>query len=179
MASLPFIAALVGVLISATVSDLMVKSGLSLGMARKLPIIIGLAMTVFMLGANYTDSTALVIVFMTIAFFGNGFALITWSLVSALAPERLLGLTGGLFNFIGNLSSTATTIVIGFLVTDIDLAPGIRLHGGEYHRRCAVVCQAPGFVEAPFLGFLSSRGFSRGLVGPFRMDLDGRAVVNC
>jgi ACS family D-galactonate transporter-like MFS transporter len=62
------------VLLSGWVSDLMVKKGLSLGTARKLPIIIGLAMTVFMLGANYTDSSALVIVFMSIAFFGNGFA---------------------------------------------------------------------------------------------------------
>ena len=80
-------------------------------------------MTVFMLGANYTDSSALVIVFMSIAIFGNGFASITWSLVSVLAPERLLGLTGGMFNFIGNLSSIATPVVIGYLVTDIDFAP--------------------------------------------------------
>nr|WP_269668470.1 MFS transporter [Brevibacterium casei] len=107
MASLLLIAALVGELFSGWVSDLMVKKCLSLGTARKLPIIIGLAMTVFMLGANYTDSTALVIVFMSIAFFGNVFAAITWSLVSALAPKRLLGLTGGMFNFIGNHSLTA------------------------------------------------------------------------
>src|SRR5699024_1220003 len=38
------------------------------------------------------------------------------------------------------------------------------------------ICQAPGFVEAPFLGFLSSRGLCRGLVDPFRMDLDRRTV---
>lgn len=104
MASLPFIAALVGVLFSDAVSDLMVKKGLSLGMARKLPMIIGPAMTVFMLGANYTDCSAWVIMFMPIAFFGNRFASITWSLVLASVPERLLGLTGGVFNFIGNLS---------------------------------------------------------------------------
>lgn len=41
MASFPFIAALVGVLLSGWVSDLMVKKGVSLGMARKLPIIGG------------------------------------------------------------------------------------------------------------------------------------------
>src|SRR5699024_786422 len=29
--------------------------------------------------------------------------------------------------------------------------------------RKATKCQAPGFIEAPFLGFLSSRGFCRGL----------------
>lgn len=36
----------------------------------------------------------------------------------------------------------------------------------------------PGFVEAPFLGFLSSRGLCRGLVDPFGMDLDGRSVLD-
>src|SRR5699024_11979559 len=85
MASLPFIAALVGVLLSGWVSDLMVKKGLSLGTAWKLPIIIGLAMTVFMLGANYTDSSAMVIMFMSIAFFSIIFASITWSPVCFLA----------------------------------------------------------------------------------------------
>jgi ACS family D-galactonate transporter-like MFS transporter len=77
-----------------------------------------------MIGANFTDSTAMVIVFLSIAFFGNGLASITWSPVSALAPERLLGLTGGMFNFIGNLSAIATPIVIGLLVTDVSFAPG-------------------------------------------------------
>ncbi len=77
-----------------------------------------------MLGANFTDSTTLVIVFLSIAFFGNGLASITWSLVSALAPTRLIGLTGGMFNFIGNLSSIATPIVIGLMVTDASFAPG-------------------------------------------------------
>ena len=52
MASLPLIAALVGVLLSGWVSDLMERKGLSLGTARKLPIIVGLALTVFMLGGE-------------------------------------------------------------------------------------------------------------------------------
>lgn len=52
----------------------------------------------------------------------QGFGSTTWSLVSALAPERLLGLSGGMFNFIWNLSSIPTRNVIGFLVTDIAFA---------------------------------------------------------
>ncbi|MEN0136404.1 MAG: MFS transporter [Rhodococcus sp. (in: high G+C Gram-positive bacteria)] len=124
LASLPFVAALVGVLFSGVFSDFLLKKGVSLGVARKGPIIVGLLLTVAMIGANFTDSTAMVIVFLSIAFFGNGLASITWSLVSALAPERLLGLTGGMFNFIGNLSSIATPIVIGLLVTDDSFAPG-------------------------------------------------------
>ncbi|WP_265417416.1 hypothetical protein [Brevibacterium spongiae] len=42
--------------------------------------------------------------FIPIAFSGNGFASITWSLVLAAAPERPLGLTGDMFNFTGKLS---------------------------------------------------------------------------
>ncbi|MGH3642227.1 MAG: MFS transporter [Mycobacterium sp.] len=124
LVSLPFIAALVGVLFSGLFSDFLVKRGFSLGAARKGPIVTGLLLTTAMLGANFTDSTALVIVFLSIAFFGNGLASITWSLVSALAPMRLIGITGGMFNFIGNLSSIATPIVIGLIVTDASFAPG-------------------------------------------------------
>lgn len=123
LTSLPFIAALAGVLISGVVSDALLKRGMSLGLSRKLPIVTGLLLSMSMIGAIFTDSTALVIMFMSIAFFGNGLASITWSLVSALAPARLIGLTGGMFNFIGNLSSIATPIVIGVLVTKTDFGP--------------------------------------------------------
>jgi ACS family D-galactonate transporter-like MFS transporter len=112
------------VLFSGVFSDFLLRRGFSLGVARKGPIITGLLLTTAMLGANFTDSTALVIVFLSIAFFGNGLASITWSLVSALAPTRLIGLTGGMFNFIGNLSSIATPIIIGLIVTDASFAPG-------------------------------------------------------
>ncbi|AKT51595.1 MFS transporter [Arsenicicoccus sp. oral taxon 190] len=125
LASLPFLAAFVGVLFSGVLSDWMIRRGASLGTARKVPIITGLLISIAMIGANYTDSTTLVIVFLAIAFFGNGLASITWSLVSALAPARLLGLTGGVFNFIGNLSSIATPLIIGALVTETDFTPAL------------------------------------------------------
>lgn len=123
LASLPFVAALVGVLVSGFLSDLLLRRGASLGLARKGPIVTGLLLTTAMIGANFTDSTALVIVFLSVAFFGNGLASITWSLVSAWAPKRLIGLTGGMFTFIGNLSSIATPIVIGLLVDGSSFAP--------------------------------------------------------
>ncbi|MGP5070962.1 MFS transporter [Arthrobacter rhombi] len=123
LTSLPFIGALIGVLISGFISDWMVRRGKSLGVARKGPIIVGLLLSTVIIGANFTDSTAVIIALMSIAFFGNGLASITWSLVSALAPERLIGLTGGMFNFIGNLSSIATPIVIGLLVTKTSFGP--------------------------------------------------------
>ncbi|PRE58990.1 MFS transporter [Burkholderia multivorans] len=125
LASLPFLAAFVGVLCSGLLSDWLMRRGASQGFARKLPIISGLLISTCIIGANYVTSTGWVIAFMTLAFFGNGFASITWSLVSGLAPARLLGLTGGVFNLIGNLSAIATPIVIGLLVDGADFSRAI------------------------------------------------------
>ena len=125
LASLPFLAAFVGVLCSGLVSDAMVRRGASLGTARKVPIVTGLLLCTTIVGANYVDRPALVVGFLALAFFGNGLASITWSLVSAMAPERLLGLTGGVFNFFGNLSGILVPIVIGYLARDYGFAAGL------------------------------------------------------
>ncbi|MEG0199754.1 MAG: MFS transporter [Comamonas sp.] len=125
LASLPFLAAFVGVLCSGFLSDWMIRRGASLDAARKTPIITGLLISTAMIGANYLESTSWVIFFLALAFFGNGLASITWSLVSALAPTRLLGLTGGVFNLIGNLSAIVTPLIIGFLVQGGSFAPAI------------------------------------------------------
>jgi ACS family D-galactonate transporter-like MFS transporter len=125
LASVPFLAAFLGIICSGMFSDFLVRKGCSLGMARKLPIISGLLISASIIGANYVSRPAWVIVFLSLAFFGNGLASITWSLVSAIAPERLLGLTGGMFNFIGNLSAVVVPIVIGRLVKDAHFEPAI------------------------------------------------------
>ncbi|MDB4882430.1 MAG: transporter [Gemmatimonadetes bacterium] len=125
LASLPFLAAFVGVLTSGVLSDFMVRRGASLGMARKVPIVTGLLLSISIIGANYVERPALIIAFLTVAFFGNGLASITWSLVSTIAPERLLGLTGGVFNFVGNLSAITVPIVIGYLARDYGFSAGL------------------------------------------------------
>jgi ACS family D-galactonate transporter-like MFS transporter len=125
LASLPFLAAFVGVLCSGLLSDAMVRRGASLGTARKVPIVTGLLLSISIIGANYVNEPALIIAFLTLAFFGNGLASITWSLVSAIAPERLLGLTGGVFNFVGNLSGITVPIVVGYLARDYGFSAGL------------------------------------------------------
>lgn len=124
-ASIPFLAAFVGVLLSGIVSDRMLRKGASLGVARKTPIICGLLLSSSIIGANFVDSPELVIAFMSLAFFGNGLASIGWSLISSIAPRRLIGLTGGTFNFISNLSGIATPLVIGYLAQGGNFAPGL------------------------------------------------------
>jgi ACS family D-galactonate transporter-like MFS transporter len=125
LATLPFLAAFVGVLSSGLLSDALVRRGVSLGAARKTPIVAGLLLSASIIGANYVDTPALIIAYMTLAFFGNGLASITWSLVSAIAPERLLGLTGGVFNFFGNLSGIAVPIIVGYLARDYGFSAGL------------------------------------------------------
>ena len=139
LASLPFLAAFVGVLVSGLLSDALVRRGMSLGAARKTPIIAGLLLSASIVGANYVDTPALIIAFMTLAFFGNGLASITWSLVSAIAPERLIGLTGGVFNFFGNLSGIAVPIIVGYLARDYGFSAGLIYVGALARRRRAVV----------------------------------------
>jgi MFS transporter, ACS family, D-galactonate transporter len=125
LAFLPFIGAFVGILSSGFLSDYMVKRGVSVGIARKTPAIIGLLLSISIIGANYVESPAWIIFFMVLAFFGNGFASITWIFVSILSPKELLGLTGGVFNFIGQLASIIVPIVIGVLARDGNFEPAL------------------------------------------------------
>lgn len=125
LASAPFLAAFFGVLLSGFLSDFLVKKGVSLGIARKTPIIVGLLLSTSIVGANYVNNTSLIIMFMAIAFFGNGLASITWVFVSTLAPKHLVGLTGGVFNFIGGLASIVVPLVIGFLAQGGSFAPAL------------------------------------------------------
>jgi ACS family D-galactonate transporter-like MFS transporter len=88
-------------------------------------VITGLLFSVTIIGANYTQDPAWVIFFMSLAFFGNGISSISWVFVSSLAPVSLIGLTGGVFNFIGNLASIVTPMAIGFLVSQDNFAPAL------------------------------------------------------
>jgi ACS family D-galactonate transporter-like MFS transporter len=125
LASIPFLAACAGLLLSGFLSDHLIKRGTSIGIARKTPIIIGLIVSASIVGANYSNNTGFIIFFMALAFFGAGMALISWVFVSILSPKHLIGLTGGVFNFMGNLASIIVPIVIGFLVKGGDFEPAL------------------------------------------------------
>ena len=125
LASAPFIAACAGLLLSGYLSDKLLKKGYSASVARKVPVIAGLLLSACIVGANYVTDTALIVTFMCIAFFGNGFASIAWVFVSAIAPVQLLGLTGGVFNFIGQLSSIIVPVALGYLASDGNFAPAL------------------------------------------------------
>jgi ACS family D-galactonate transporter-like MFS transporter len=125
LASVPFLAAFAGILLAGFLSDYMIKKGVSASLSRKIPVVTGLLLSTAIIGANYVSSPTLIILFMCIAFFGNGFASITWVFVSTLAPKHLLGLTGGVFNFIGGLAAVFIPLIIGYLVKGGSFEPAL------------------------------------------------------
>lgn len=125
LASIPFLAAFSGVLLSGFISDLLIRKGFSNEVARKVPVLFGMLLSVSIIVANYSDSTAVIIAFLALAFFGNGLASITWVFISSMAPKRLIGLVGGVFNLIGGLSGIIIPISIGYLVKDGDFSPAL------------------------------------------------------
>ena len=130
LASVPFLAAFAGILLSGFLSDFLTRKKIPVNIARKLPVISGLILSIFIVGANYVQSPWLIILFMAIAFFGNGLASITWVFVSLLAPKHLIGLTSGAFNFVGSLSAVSIPFIIGCLVKGGDFSPALLFISG-------------------------------------------------
>jgi ACS family D-galactonate transporter-like MFS transporter len=115
MASVPYIAASVGVLFGGFVSDALLKRTGSANQARKLPIVSGLVLASTIIAANYVPAgqNALVIAILSVAFFGQGMSNLGWTVISDVAPKQVIGLTGGIFNFSTNLAGIVTPLVIG------------------------------------------------------------------
>ncbi len=129
MGSIPFLGAFLGVIISGLLSDRLMKKGVSKEVARKAPVLAGLFLSSSIIFANYTNSPELTIVFLTLAFFGTGFASISWVFVSTIAPKEHIGLVGGVFNLMGGLSAVIVPIVIGVLAKDGNFEPALLFIG--------------------------------------------------
>lgn len=115
-AVMPYIAASVGVLLGGYWSDTLLKRGYSMSVARKLPIVTGFvfASTIFL--ANFTDSNLVAISILSFAFFAQGVSSMSWAIISEVAPKELIGVTGGVCNFAGNLAGIVMPITIGFIL---------------------------------------------------------------
>jgi len=116
IASIPALAGFAGGLLGGWVSDLMLKRGTTLTAARKTPIILGLILSGSIILANYVSAQWAIIAIMSLAFFSKGFGALGWVVISDASPKEMVGLSGGIFNFAGNLASIVTPIVIGYIL---------------------------------------------------------------
>ncbi|MCJ2007397.1 MFS transporter [Methylobacterium sp. HMF5984] len=115
-ASLPALCGFVGGILGGVISDALLRRTGSLNIARKLPIIAGMLLSMVIIACNYVDSHALVIGLMAAAFFGKGLGALGWAVVSDTSPKEAAGLSGALFNMFGNTAGITTPIIIGYLV---------------------------------------------------------------
>lgn len=116
VASIPAIAGFAGGVLGGYWSDWLLKRGKSLTIARKTPIIIGLLFSSSIILANYVESTTLVVAVMSLAFFSKGVGALGWCVIGDTSPKEMVGVSGGIFNMVGNLASIVTPLVIGYIL---------------------------------------------------------------
>ncbi|WP_031359714.1 MFS transporter [Caballeronia sordidicola] len=115
-ASLPAICGFAGGVLGGVFSDALIRRGHSLTIARKIPIVGGMLLSVCIIGCNYVTADWLVVALMSLAFFGKGIGALGWAVVADTSPKEAIGLSGSIFNMFGNIAGIVTPIVIGYLV---------------------------------------------------------------
>ena len=116
VATLPALCGFIGGVLGGVISDAILHKTNSLTLARKIPIVGGMLLSMTIIACNYVEGQALVIGFMALAFFGKGIGALGWAVVSDTSPKEAGGVSGGLFNTFGNLSSITTPIIIGYIL---------------------------------------------------------------
>ena len=96
---------------------------------------------------------------MSIAFFGQGMTNLGWTVVSDIAPKKLIGLTSGIFNFSANLAGILTPLVIGitFELTGSFVGPLIYIAVGGADRRLLIQCHPRRYPPARCRDGLTSK----------------------
>lgn len=112
----PMVAMLMGYMGGKT-SDLLVRRGLSLTKARKIPIVAGMATASSIGLAVIVPSAAWAIALLSLSYGSLAFAAASiWSLPADVAPTRKhVGSIGGIQNFASNLAGICTTYFVGEL----------------------------------------------------------------
>ena len=116
LAALPALCGFAGGILGGVTSDRLLRTGRSLTLARKVPIVLGMALAMTMVACNYVSTSMAVVALMSVAFFGKGFGALGWTVISDTSPKGMVGINGGLFNLIGNVAGVTTPIVIGAIV---------------------------------------------------------------
>lgn len=117
-ATMPAVCGFVGGVLGGIWSDWLLRRGVSLTWARKVPVVAGMLGALTILGCNFVHSNTLVLLFMSLAFFGKGVGALGWAVVADVAPRDSAGLSGGIFNMFGNISSITTPILIGWILKE-------------------------------------------------------------
>ncbi|NUU67885.1 MFS transporter [Enterobacteriaceae bacterium BIT-l23] len=116
-AAIPAVCGFTGGILGGVLSDYLIRKGAHPSLARKIPFTLGMFLAMGLVLTNFVDANAAVIGLMAVAFFGKGLSAVGWATMSDIAPAGMIGLSGGVFNGLGNIAGIVTPVVIGYVVS--------------------------------------------------------------
>lgn len=118
IASIPFFAGILGVLVGGMLSDRLVRRGVRAITARKVPIVTGAALAAcFVAPIPFVDSTPLAIGLLAMGYFYSQMPQgALWTLASDIAPKSQVASLGAIQNFGGFLGAAMAPIVTGIIL---------------------------------------------------------------
>ena len=131
-----------GGILGGIISDELLRRGCSLSFSRKLPIMAGMALSMMIIACNYADTQTMMLVFMSISFFGKGIGALGWTVISDTSPKGMVGMNGALFNLCGNMAGVTTPLIIGYIVGKTHSYDGALIFVGLI-AFCAIVSYGP------------------------------------
>jgi ACS family glucarate transporter-like MFS transporter len=141
-AAVPGLCGGIGGILGGIISDRLLRSGHTLSFARKLPIMAGMGLSMTIIACNYAHTQTIMLLFMSLSFFGKGIGALGWTVISDTSPKGLVGMNGALFNLFGNMAGITTPLIIGYIVEKTHSYNGALVFVGVI-AFCAIVSYGP------------------------------------
>lgn len=118
IASIPFLAGILGVLVGGMLSDRLTRRGVKAITSRKIPIVLGAALAAcFVAPIPFVNSTPMAITLLTVGYFFSQMPQgAIWTLATDIAPKAQVASLGSIQNFGGFLGAATAPIVTGIIL---------------------------------------------------------------
>ena len=111
------VATITDIVVGGWLVDYLIKRGNDPTRVRKTIFIIGMLMGIAIIGAAFTKSVPLIVMWLSIALGGLAFAApVGWSIPSLIAPKGTVGVVGSIMNFFNNLAGIIAPLVAGYVL---------------------------------------------------------------
>jgi ACS family D-galactonate transporter-like MFS transporter len=111
------VATITDIAIGGWLVDYLIKRGNDPTRVRKTIFIIGMLMGITIIGAAFTTSIPLIVMWLSISLGGLAFAApVGWSIPALIAPRGTVGVVGAIMNFFNNVAGIIAPLVAGFVL---------------------------------------------------------------
>lgn len=115
--TIPYLCALVGIVFGGWISDHLVARGVSRKHARKVPIMIGLALTAVVLVMPFAHGQLAGLVIISIGYFGAAMGNCAWIFPAEVSRKECVAVANSVYGFCTNLFGAISPVVAGYLVS--------------------------------------------------------------